>query len=315
MPVTPPTSPTPTHWALGPQRRLPLDRPRLIAILNATPDSFHADSRIDAGRAREQAARLVEQGAAMLDVGGESTRPGADRVEPRDQITRAIPVIEAVRASAAPAGHVPISIDTTRAEVARAALDAGADAINDVSAGTEDPELLPLAASRGCGLVLMHRVSPPDRDRFSDQYDREPVSEDIVEHVKRGLAARLEAGRRAGVRDEAIVLDPGLGFGKSVEQNLELIRRTPELAALGLPLLSAASRKSFIGRVSIDRDSSPSERLSGSIAVTLAHAWLGVRLFRVHDPGPHLEALRMLEALGLLSQRREPEGSDASPTE
>ncbi|MFG0304668.1 MAG: dihydropteroate synthase [Phycisphaerales bacterium JB040] len=281
-----------TAWGIGPGRTLPLDRPRVMTVLNVTPDSFSDGGRLTSPAVVVGAAlRALEDGADLLDVGGESTRPGAERVPVLEQIRRVVPAIEAIRAAGV---GLPISVDTTRAEVARAALDAGADIINDVAAGLEDEGVLALAARRGCGLILMHRRLPPGEDSYSDAYASPPSDADVVATVAGFLGDRLGAALAAGVAPEAVVLDPGLGFGKSVEQNLELIAGTPRLLALGRPVLSAASRKSFVGRASLGRDSEPGERLAGSLAVTAAHFQAGARLFRVHDTRPHVEALRLL---------------------
>ena len=178
--------------------------------------------------------------------------------------------------------------------MARAAIEAGADAINDVSGGTEDGGgMLGLAASSGVGLVLMHRRVPPDRDRFSDRYEQEPEYEDVVTEVRDALLARAAAAEAAGVRPEAVLLDPGLGFGKTVEQNLDLVRRTDVLVAGGYPVLSAASRKSFVGRVSEPdaEQTAPEARLPGSLAFSVLHLAAGAGVFRVHDVGPQRAAL------------------------
>ncbi|MBM4109038.1 MAG: dihydropteroate synthase [Phycisphaerae bacterium] len=275
-------------WRLSPRLSLDLGRPRVMAILNATPDSF-ADRHptLDAALARARAA--ADQGADLLDVGGESTRPGAARMPADEQTARVVPIIRAIRERALFPG--PISIDTTLAAVARAALDAGADAINDVSAGLEDAGMLPLAAERSCGLILMHRLAPPDRDRYSDRYEAPPEYPDVVESVRMFLADRLAAAINAGVDPDALVLDPGLGFGKSVEQNLALIRGTPRLLSLGRPVLSGVSRKSFAGRAALGRESDPSERLAPSLALSVLHLASGARLFRVHDVAEHVAAL------------------------
>lgn len=281
------TDPT-QRWRLG-ERVISLDRPRLVAILNVTPDSFADGGRFaspaDAARA---AVDAIERGADMLDVGGESTRPGAARVTGDEQIDRVVPAIRAIRAAGVAA---PISVDTTRARVAAAALDAGADAVNDVSAGTEDPGMLALCAQRAAGVVLMHRLAPPERDSYSDRYADAPKYEDVVLDVRASLGERLRAAIDAGIDASRVVLDPGLGFGKSVEQNLELIARTREIASLGRPVMSALSRKSFVGRASLGRDSTPDQRLAGTLALSVAHLLGGARLFRVHDVAPHAEAL------------------------
>lgn len=285
----------PPHWLLAHARSLDLAEPRIVAILNVTPDSFSDGGLLTTpGLVLAHAERSLAEGADVLEVGGESTRPGADRVGESEQLRRVVPVIEALRSRFA---DVPIAVDTTLAGVARRAIEAGADIINDVSAGEEDAEMFPLAARTGAGLVLMHRLRPPGADRYSDQYNEPPAYTDVVREVREALAARLSAALGAGVCEGAVVLDPGLGFGKSVEQNLELIRRTGELCSIGPPIMSAASRKSFVGRLSLGRDSQPGERLAGSVAVTVLHALAGARLFRVHDVGPHAQALRLVRAM------------------
>jgi len=230
----------------------------------------------------------------MLDIGGESTRPGAKRVDALEQIRRVIPVIEAVRNHAETVvSAIPISVDTTLSEVASAALEAGADAVNDVSAGREDHRIIQLCAAHEAGLVLMHRATPPELDSYSDRYTRPPAYSDVVKAVRRFLGARRDRALAAGIDPGALVLDPGLGFGKSVEQNAELVRRSAELLDLGAPILSALSRKSFVGRTSIpDRASTPEERLPGTIAWSVAHMVTGARLFRVHDVKELTQALR-----------------------
>ncbi|MHC4948763.1 MAG: dihydropteroate synthase [Planctomycetota bacterium] len=282
----------PAAWRIGPDRRLSLDRPRLMGILNVTPDSFSDGGRhasVDAAVA--YALEMVEEGADIVDVGGASTRPGAAPVDSDEQRRRVIPVVEALRRRT----DVAVSVDTTLRAVAVAALDAGADIVNDVSAGTEDPALLEVVAERGAGVVLMHRRRPPDEERYSDEYDRPPAYDDVVADVAAWLEDRCAAAERRGVPRDAIVIDPGLGFGKTVDQNLELVRRTAELAAGGRPLLSAASRKSFLGAVTgVDR---PHRRGPGSVAVSVAHWLAGVRLFRVHDVSLHREALAVAAAV------------------
>ena len=280
-------------WQIGPDRELSLDRPRLIGVLNLTPDSFSDGGAYpDAAAAIEHGLGLVEQGACMLDVGGESVRPGAKRVAPTEQIARTSPVIEGLRRQS----DVPISIDTTSGAVAERALDAGADVINDVSAGTEDGRILTLAAERRCGLILMHRLVPPEADAYSDRYEREPVYGDVMAEVRAVLMDRCEDARSRGVGRSAIAIDPGLGFGKTVEQNYQLIRRTGELVETGYPVLSAASRKSFVGAASGVAE--PSRRDTGSTAVSVVHWLAGVRLFRVHDVAAHREALAVAAAVG-----------------
>jgi dihydropteroate synthase len=274
-----------------------LDQPRLMGVVNVTPDSFS-----DGGSYRSidamvgHALRCVEEGASIIDVGGESTRPGAERIDADEQIERVIPLIEQLRDLT----DVLISIDTTRARVAEAALDAGADIINDVAAGEEDDRMLALAADRGCGLVLMHRRLPPERDEYSHRYERSPEYDDVVSDVTDFLHRRCAAAEAAGVDHASIVIDPGLGFGKSVQQNYELIGRTAEFVRSGFPVLSAASRKSFVGAVT--GVELPRERVIGSTAVSVIHYLAGVRLFRVHDVAAHRRALAVTHATHHASQ-------------
>ena len=280
-------------WRVGPRRTLRLDQPRLIGVLNVTPDSFSdggANATVTA--AVDHAASMLAQGACVIDIGGESTRPGAGRVEAAEQIDRTVRVIEALRRRS----DTLISIDTTRAAVAEAALDAGADIINDVSAGTEDDEVFALASRRGCGLILMHRRVPPDQDVYSDRYLEQPEYADVVAAVGDWLARRCRVAEDRGVDPASIVIDPGLGFGKSVEQNFELIRRVDELVATGRPVLGAASRKSFIGAVTGVKD--PARRNAGSATVSVLQWLAGVRLFRVHDVAVHRQAIAVAAAAG-----------------
>jgi dihydropteroate synthase len=282
-------------WRLARGVTLPLDRPRLMAIINVTPDSFSDGGECFGPEAAlERIRRCIAEGADALDIGGESTRPGSEPVPAEEQIRRVVPVIRAARDVTIDA---PISIDTTRAAVARAALDAGADAINDVSAGLDDPSLLPLAAERGAGLILMHRLRAPALDRYSTEHRDPPRYEEsaggVVGVVRGFLAERAAAAECAGVARERLVLDPGLGFGKTVEQNFALLRAAPEFLGLGFPILCAASRKSFLSTPG----DQPRDRVAASVAVSVAQCLAGVRLFRVHDVQPHAAALRAVERL------------------
>ena len=290
MPST--TTPPRARWRLTPDRALPLDGPVLMGVCNVTPDSF-SDGGLHASPedAVATALRLVEEGAAIIDVGGESTRPGAERVAGTLQQERVLPVIEGIRALS----DVPISIDTTRCSVAAAALDAGADLVNDVSAGEEDPGMLPLVAERGCGIVLMHRHVPPRDDEWSHRRETPVITGDVVEVVRAFLAKRITAAVASGINPEAIVIDPGLGFGKTVAQNYELVHRTGVLKALGRPVLSGASRKSFLGAVTGQPE--PADRTAGSVALSVAHRLAGADIFRVHDVAMHRAALAVVEAV------------------
>ncbi len=305
-------------WAMSPERRLGLGRPRLVGILNATPDSFSDGGlALDPAAAASRAAALIEAGADALDVGGESTRPGAARVPAEEQIRRIAPAVRAIRGAGIAA---PISVDTTLAAVAEAAFEAGADAVNDVSGGSEDPDLLRVCAERGRGVVLMHRLTTPDRDRYSHSYPAAPeYAGGVVSAVRGALSRMLEAAVSAGIPPEAVLLDPGLGFGKTVEQNLELVRACGRIqGAIGRPLLGAASRKSFVGVASgLGRDSEPRRRVAGSVAVALEMWRRGVRIFRVHDVREHAEALRAAAAVqgpeaGPQPPREEPAGPAGS---
>jgi dihydropteroate synthase len=313
-----PTPPDGLSWRVrraGPRPTLPLHCPLVIGIINCTPDSFSDGGSVPSVQAAvERAAAAVAEGADGLDIGGESTRPGARAVSPDEQIRRVIPPIRAIREQLGP--EFPISVDTTSATVAAEALEAGADSINDVSAGRDDHEMLGLAASRGCGIILMHRLAPPGLDSYSDEYGKTGSAAcpnypgGVVAAVRDFLRDRAAAVVRAGVDPASIVLDPGLGFGKTVEQNLELISRTRELTVLGFPILSGISRKSFVGRASgLGPDSGPAARLAGSIALSTLHYLPGARLFRVHDVGATAQALRA--AMACLSRNSLSDGLSA----
>ena len=226
----------------------------------------------------------------MLDLGAESTRPGAARIAGPDQLARLLPAIRAIHAAAP---SVPLSVDTTLADVALAAIDEGAVVVNDVSGGTEDPAMARLVATTGAGMIVMHRLTTPERDSYSDRYDIPPAYGDVESAVTDAFRARLlPALAAAGVNPEQLVIDPGLGFGKSVEDNLRLVDGAGRMtAALGRPVVSALSRKSFTGRVSLGRDSTPAERLEGTLALSVLHLARGARIFRVHDVEPHARAI------------------------
>ncbi len=263
-----------------------------MGVLNVTPDSFSdGGSYASVEAAVDHAVRMIDDGACIIDVGGESTRPGAARVGVDEQIARTVPVIQQLGRRR----DVLISIDTTSSVVAEAALKAGADIINDVSAGRDDERMFTLAATRGCWLVLMHRLTSPQHDAYSDRYVHDPIYEDVVETVCEFLAERCETAISHGVEQNAITVDPGLGFGKSKEHNFLLIQRMQDIVRMGFTVLSAASRKSFIGAAT--NVSTPSERMIGSTAVSVAHWLCGVRLFRVHDVAAHREALAVAVAI------------------
>lgn len=266
-------------------------RGRILGIVNATPDSFSDGGCFaDPGEACRHGLRLLEEGADVLDVGGESTRPGAEPVSEKEELQRVIPVIEALRR----ATDAPISIDTSKASVAEAAIAAGADIINDVTALEGDPRMGAVAAASGAGLILMHMRGDPRTMQREPSYP----DDDVAGAVAKYLSERREAALGFGVEAAAVILDPGLGFGKTAGHNLELIRSIPLLCGLGSPLLIGHSRKSFLGAIARnDAGKAPVDRLAPGVAVTTLARWLGARLFRVHDAAPHLAALRATEAL------------------
>lgn len=283
-----------TSWGVGGGRRIDLEPWCLIGILNATPDSFSDGGRhLDPRAAVEAGVAMVEAGAAILDVGGESTRPGAERMEASVQIDRVVPVIAGLR-DHSETRNIVVSVDTTRAAVAAAAIEAGATIVNDVSGGTEDPDLLGVAADTGAGVVLMHRLRPPDQDSYSDRYEAPPVYDDVVDTVRAALEAFAARAVAAGVAEDRIAVDPGLGFGKTVAQNLDLLRRLDEIVADGRPVLVGASRKSFLGAVSGQSD--PASRDLESVVAALEVWHRGARLFRVHDIATHRRGLGVAAA-------------------
>lgn len=285
-----------TTWRIGHGLALDLRSPAVMAILNVTPDSFSDGGELGTTDAIvDRATRALDAGATILDIGGESTRPGADRVDADEQIRRVVPAIEAILREHTDA---VISVDTTRGAVAQAAIEAGAAIVNDVSMARDDLSLLDVVAQHKPGYVLMHRVVPPEQDRYSDQYETPMVTADILDEVSIDLIATCKVMEHIGIDREQIVFDPGLGFGKTVEQNLELIRRTSELIELcSRPVLSGLSRKSFVGRVSLERASKPSEREAGTVALTALHRAAGASVFRVHEVAPAVEAIRSADAL------------------
>jgi dihydropteroate synthase len=265
------------------------ERGLIVGILNATPDSFSDGGEfLDPAAACDHGLNLLREGASILDIGGESTRPGARPVTAEEEISRVLPVIKALRART----QTPISIDTSKASVAEAALDAGAEIINDVTALRGDPRMGAVAASRGSGLILMHMQGNPQTMQKAPAYP----GDDVVGEVAKFLSERRDAALGCGVDHASIILDPGLGFGKTVAHNLALLRNIPALTALGSPLLIGHSRKSFLARIAGESDGMPpSDRLPSAIALTAIAREQGARLFRVHDPLPHAEALRATE--------------------
>ena len=261
-----------------------VERPVVVGILNVTPDSF-SDGALYAEptEAVDHALRMVDEGADIIDVGGESTRPGAAPVEAAEEWSRLRGAVEPLARRG-----VTVSIDTTKLDVATRAIDAGAAIVNDVSGLREAPEIADLCARTGAGLVLMHMRGSPRTMQEDTSY------EDLAGEVSGWLADRAAFARAAGCRMEQIVIDPGIGFGKSVGGNLELLARTAEFTRLGYPVLVGPSRKSFIGKV---LDVPVDRRLEGTLAACLAAFERGARLFRVHDVGPARRALDLADAI------------------
>lgn len=269
-------------------RRLRLDLSRrgaIMGVLNVTPDSFSDGGRfVDPERACDHALAMIAEGADIIDVGGESTRPGAKPVAEEEEIARVVPVIERLRA----ASEALISIDTSKAAVAAAALAAGADIINDVTA-LADPAMPALARDSGAGVVLMHMRGTPAT------MQRTPAYADVVAEVAQFLRQRLDAAVACGIDPHRMALDPGIGFGKTPAHNLSLLRRCDAFALDGRPVLIGVSRKSFLGRIAGSDD--PADRFWPGVALTSLARERGARIFRVHEPRPHREALRMTEAI------------------
>ncbi|MEK6277990.1 MAG: dihydropteroate synthase [Actinomycetota bacterium] len=256
---------------------------RLMGIVNVTPDSFSDGGLfLDPEAAIEHGLQLVEDGADVLDVGGESTRPGAAGVSAEEELERVAPVIEGLATGRA------ISIDTSKLPVAAAALELGATMVNDVTAFRHDAGLAALCAERGCQVVLMHMQGDPRTMQQNPTYD------DVVDDVKAFLAERLEFATAEGVAEERIWLDPGIGFGKTVEHNLELLRRLRELTELGRPLVVGTSRKSFIGKIS---GAEVDDRLGGTVATSAIAYANGAEMLRVHDVREVAEGLKVASAI------------------
>ena len=260
-----------------------------MGILNLTPDSFSdGDRYTDPDAALRRAMEISDEGAGIIDVGGESTRPGARRVPADEQKRRVLDVITAIAETLT---GCLISIDTTRAEVAEAALDAGAGMINDISAGRDDPALLELAAARNVPLCLMHMQGTPETMQDNPRY------EDVVSEVCAFLRDHIEVACARGVREEQIVLDPGIGFGKTLEHNLALLANLDRVVRIGPPVLLGASRKRFISGLAGGGDEVPSQRVGGSCAATVLGFLSGVSIFRVHDVAAHRQALDLVRAV------------------
>jgi dihydropteroate synthase len=269
---------------------LDLSAPLVMGVLNVTPDSFSDGGRFfSEDAAVEQGVRMADEGATLIDVGGESTRPGAPGVGTAEELRRVIPVIERLRARTA----AVISVDSSKPEVLRAAAAAGAGLINDVRA-LREPGALEAAAAQRCAVCLMHMQGTPDTMQRAPHYD------DVVAEVRAFLSARVAACRAAGIDAERLAVDPGFGFGKTLEHNLTLLRHLAELAADGPPVLVGLSRKSMLGTLT---ERQPAERVYGSIALAVIAALNGARIIRAHDVAPTVDALKVVAAVARLAAR------------
>jgi dihydropteroate synthase len=257
---------------------------RIMGILNVTPDSFSDGGEWFAfDRAVEHARTLIAEGADILDVGGESTRPRAEPVAVDEELRRVVPVVRALRGAGA-----QISVDTAKLTVAEAAVDAGATYVNDVTAFRHEPDMAGFVADRGCDCCLMHMLGEPRTMQDDPRYD------DVVDDVRAFLEERVEFAVREGVREERIMVDPGIGFGKTLDHNLELLRRLDRIATIGLPVVIGTSRKSFLGRLT-GRDD-PHDRVAATVATTVLALERGASVFRVHDVAPTRDALAVATA-------------------
>jgi dihydropteroate synthase len=271
-------------WRFGPYSLECGRRTHVMGVINVTPDSFSDGGRfLDPEEAVRAGMAMVEDGADLLDVGGESTRPRSDSVSPEEELRRALPVVKRLAAEV----NVPISIDTRKAEVAKAALDAGATVVNDITAGRDD-EMFAVVREAGAGMVLMHMQGDPKTMQDEPRYD------DVVREVKAFLAERVAAAESAGIQRDGLCVDPGLGFGKTLQHNLTLMHDIGSMADIGRPVLVGPSRKSFVGRVT---ETEVDERLGGTAG---AVAWLtahGANIVRVHDVREMVRVVRMVDAI------------------
>ncbi|HLX60229.1 MAG TPA: dihydropteroate synthase [Planctomycetota bacterium] len=264
-------------------------RVKIMGILNVTPDSFSDGGRFfDPPAAIDHGLRMIADGASIIDIGAESTRPGSLGVDAKEQLARILPIQTALHAKADPV----ISIDTRSAKVAEACLNEGADIINDVSALRHDPAMSPLIAKWSCGMILTHMLGTPENMQVNPKYG------DVVSDIMSFFKERLAACESAGIEPCRVCLDPGIGFGKTAEHNLEIMRRFSEFAAAGRPLVAGVSRKSFLGRLSGQTDAA--QRDAASIAAGIFLAQRGVNILRVHDVAGHVAALKVFDSLSQL---------------
>ena len=273
-----------TRWQVGGKVIDLTQRALLMGVLNVTPDSFSDGGEFFATEAAvKHGLAMAESGADIIDVGGESTRPGATPVSPNEEMERVLPVIEQL----AQAISIPISIDTSKEAVARAAIDRGATIINDITGGRGDAEMFALAAEKQVALILMHMQGTPETMQLAPSYD------DVVSEVAEFFRQRYAAAVRSGIDSMCIAFDPGIGFGKTVAHNLELLANLPRLRVENRPLVVGVSRKSFLGKIS----DAPADRASATVALTAVLRERGAHVLRVHDVAPNINALRTTEAL------------------
>lgn len=276
-----------TRW-VAKDKEIPLGKTLIMGAVNVTPDSFYGGGRCASpAEATLRGLRMAEDGANMIDVGGESTRPGADPVPEDEELGRVIPVIEKLRTELGP--DFILSVDTYKARVAREALKAGADIVNDISGLGFDEKMAGVVSETGAGLVIMHMKGTPKDMQIDPQY------EDTVSEIRDYLHDGLELARQKGIDHERIALDPGIGFGKRVCDNLLILRKIPEFRAVGRPVVIGHSRKSFIGRVLGQPDAE--KRLAGSVGVAAIASWLGADVIRTHDVKETADAVRMARAI------------------
>lgn len=274
------------EYLAGKTVRLELDSPCIVGILNVTPDSFSDGGRFcSTASALEQGRRMAREGAAMIDVGGESTRPGAASISVQEELDRVIPVVEALHREL----DLALSIDTTKSAVAAEAVASGVEFVNDISGLTFDAQMATVVARSGAGLIVMHTRGKPETMQQTTHYN------DVVNEVSAALRWSLDRAADAGISRDKIAIDPGIGFGKDVSGNLELLRRTASLTELGAPIMLGTSRKGFIGRV-LGQDN-PADRLAGTLATIALGFAGGARLFRVHDVADAYQAALMAQAV------------------
>lgn len=265
-------------------------RTYIMGVLNVTPDSFSDGGQFNTlDAALTQAQKMLAAGVDIIDIGGQSTRPGSEQISLEEELNRVIPAVELLRSQPNELASIPLSIDTTRADVARAAIEAGADLINDISGATFEPEMLSVVAKLDVPIVLMHiRGTPKTMQQLTDY-------QDLIGEISQFFQERIQAAKTAGIDPKNIILDPGIGFAKTYEQNLEILRHLPKLKSLGFPLLVGPSRKSFIGHILNEKD--PQKRVWGTAAACVAAIVGSGDILRVHDVKEMVDVCRVADAI------------------